>query len=303
MSELWDFTQINVTQDNLHDLKEIWDQWGDEIRQLFYSNYGDLPYLLDIKIDKHLFRAITQYWNPAYSCFTFGKVDLVPTVEEYTTLLWCPKVQVDKAYSRAANVPTFLKKLINIIGMSEQWVTAQIKQNGDSKCIPWKNLRDLILAHPNVKKRVDVFALSIYGLVVFPKALGYVDEAVSNLFDRLDKGVTPIPVILAETFRSLNTCRRAGEGRFIGCAQLLLVWFHSHFWKVEKVSYRVFSENYPPLKELVATPRRDDITEEKWMAIFQNLQKDDVEWKAHWMVPDEILYRCGDFDWVPLLGI
>ncbi|MBA0749760.1 hypothetical protein Gogos_003654 [Gossypium gossypioides] len=21
------------------------------------------------------------------------------------------------------------------------------------------------------------------------------------------------------------------------------------------------------------------------------------------MVPDEILYRCGDFDWVPLLGI
>ncbi|MBA0788673.1 hypothetical protein Gotri_025907 [Gossypium trilobum] len=73
----------------------------------------------NIKIDKHLFRALTQYWNPAYSCFTFGKVDLVPTVEEYTTLLWCPKVQVDKAYSRAANVPTFLKKLINITGMSE----------------------------------------------------------------------------------------------------------------------------------------------------------------------------------------
>ncbi|MFQ6634073.1 hypothetical protein Gotur_011932 [Gossypium turneri] len=24
-------------------------------------------------------------------------------------------------------------------------------------------------------------------------------------------------------------CRRAGEGRFIGCAQLLLAWFHSHF--------------------------------------------------------------------------
>ncbi|MFQ6650321.1 hypothetical protein Gotur_022317 [Gossypium turneri] len=174
-----------------------------------------------------------------YVCFTFGKVDLVPIVEEYTTLLWCPK-----------------------------WVAARIKQKRDSKCIPWKNLRDLILAHPDVKKRVDVFALSIYGLVVFPKALGYMDEAVSNLFDRLDKGVTPISAILAETFRSLNTCQRAREGRFIRCAQLLLVWFHSHFWKVEKVSYRVFSENYSPLKELVATPRRDDITEEKWMAIF-----------------------------------
>ncbi|MFQ6660248.1 hypothetical protein Gotur_028843 [Gossypium turneri] len=47
-------------------------------------------------------------------------------------------VQVNKAYSRAANVPTFLKKLMNITGM-------------------------------NVRKRVDVFALSIYGLVFSPR--------------------------------------------------------------------------------------------------------------------------------------
>ncbi|MFQ6631082.1 hypothetical protein Gotur_009902, partial [Gossypium turneri] len=189
--------------------------WDNEIKQIFYNNYGDLPYLLDVRVDKCLFRALAQ----------------------------------------SANVPTFLKKLMCITGMSEQWVTTQIKQKGDSKCIPWKNLLNLILAHPDIKKRVDIFALSIYGLVVFPKALGHVDEAASDLFDRLDKGVTLVPAILAETFRSLNASRRAGEGRFIGCAQLLLVWFHSHFWKVEK------------------------------------------------MVPDEILYRCGDFDWVPLLGI
>ncbi|MFQ6653814.1 hypothetical protein Gotur_025037 [Gossypium turneri] len=68
------------------------------------------------------------------------------------------------------------------------------------------------------------------------------------------------PVILAETFRSLNAC-----------------WFHSHFWKVDKVSYQVFSESYSPLKEIVATSRRDDISEEKWMAIFQNLQEEDIE--------------------------
>ncbi|MBA0702824.1 hypothetical protein Goari_026912 [Gossypium aridum] len=210
----------------------------------------------------------------AYSCFTFGKVDLVPAVEEYTTLLWCPRTQIDKAYLRPGNVLTFLKKLMCITGMSKQWV-----------------------------KRVDIFALSIYGLVNFTKALGHMDEAISDLFDRLDKGVTLVLAILAETFRSLNACRRIGEGKFIECEQLLLLWFYSNFWMVEKVSYRVFSENYSPLKELVVTSRREDITEEKWMAILQNLQEDDVGWKAPWMVPDEILYRCGDFDWVPLLGI
>ncbi|MBA0754744.1 hypothetical protein Gogos_000135, partial [Gossypium gossypioides] len=131
-------------------------------------------------VDKHLFRALAQFWNPAYSCFTFGKF------------------QINKVYSRAVNVPTFSKKLMNITGM-------------------------------HVRNRVDVFALSIYGLVVFPKALGHVDVAVTDLFDRLNKRVTPIPAILAETFRSLSACRKAGKGRFIRCAQLLLAWFHSHF--------------------------------------------------------------------------
>ncbi|MBA0877051.1 hypothetical protein Goshw_006412, partial [Gossypium schwendimanii] len=42
-------------------------------------------------------------------------------------------------------------------------------------------------------------------------------------------------------------------------AQLLLAWFHSHFWKVDKVSYRVFFENYSPLKEIIATLMRDNI--------------------------------------------
>ncbi|MBA0784666.1 hypothetical protein Gotri_026525 [Gossypium trilobum] len=116
-------------------------------------------------------------------------------------LLWCSKIQVDRAYSRVVKVPTFLKKLMNIIGM-----------------------------------------------IVFPKALGHVGEAVTDLFDRLDKRVTPVPTILAETFRSLNACRKAGE--------------------VDRVSYRIFSENYSPLKQIVATPRRDDILEEKWMAVL-----------------------------------
>ncbi|MBA0829551.1 hypothetical protein Goarm_014152 [Gossypium armourianum] len=92
-------------------------------------------------------------------------------------LLRCSKIQVDKAYSRADNVSTLLKKLMNITGM-------------------------------NTKKKVDIFALSIYGLIVFPKALGHVDEVVTDLFDRLDKGVTPVSVILVETFRSLDECRR-----------------------------------------------------------------------------------------------
>ncbi|MBA0772500.1 hypothetical protein Gotri_007860, partial [Gossypium trilobum] len=212
-------------------------------------------------------------------------------------------MQTEKAYSKAINVSTFLKRLMSIIGMSEQWVAAQIKQKGDSKCILWKSLRDLILAHLDTRKRVDVFSLSIYGLVIFYKELGHIDDAVSDLFDWLEKMVKPVPIILVEMFRYLSAYQRVDKGRFIGCAQFSLAWFYSHFWKVENVSYRVFSEDYSPLKEFVATPRRDNISEKNWMAILQSLQDEDVEWRAHWMILDEILYRYGDFDWVPLLGI
>ncbi|MBA0784609.1 hypothetical protein Gotri_026354 [Gossypium trilobum] len=51
------------------------------------------------------------------NCFTFGKVDLVPTVEKYTVLLRCPRIQPDKAYSRAVNVLDFVKRLMNITGI------------------------------------------------------------------------------------------------------------------------------------------------------------------------------------------
>ncbi|MBA0575193.1 hypothetical protein Golob_027625, partial [Gossypium lobatum] len=132
--------------------------------------------------------------------FTFGKVDLVPTVEEYTTLLHSPKETNEHYENEWA------------IGCSPD------QAKGDVKCIPWNSLRDLILAHPDMKTRVDVFALSIYRLIVFPKVLRHVDEVASNLFDRLDKRVTSVPAILAKTFRSLNACWRAGEGRFTGCA-------------------------------------------------------------------------------------
>ncbi|MBA0786130.1 hypothetical protein Gotri_026307 [Gossypium trilobum] len=117
MSELWDFTRISVTQNNLQELKEIWDQWDDETKQLFYRYY--------VRLSAHHRRV--------------------------HNLLHYPRIQAGKAYSRAANVPTFLKRLMSVTGMSEQWVVARIKQKGDSKCIPWKSLQNLILAHPDTK--------------------------------------------------------------------------------------------------------------------------------------------------------
>ncbi|KAH1032369.1 hypothetical protein J1N35_044543 [Gossypium stocksii] len=114
-------------------------------------------------------------------------------------------------------------------------------------------------------KRVNLFALAIYRLIVFPKVLGHIEVAIVDFFERLKQGINLVPTILAETFRSLSSYRRKGEGRFIGCAQLLYIWILSHFWK--------------------------------------NLHAEDVTWRAPWIRPSVLLYKVGNQDWVPLLGL
>ncbi|MBA0819544.1 hypothetical protein Gohar_028315 [Gossypium harknessii] len=115
-------------------------------------------------------RSILPFLNGNEKLF-FREVDLVPTVEEYTTLLCCPRIQAD-----------FLKKAN--------------EHNQDERAM-------------DTKKRVDVFALCIYRLVILPKVLGHIDDAVLELFDRFDKRVTPVLTFLVETFRSLSAYRRA----------------------------------------------------------------------------------------------
>ncbi|MBA0879942.1 hypothetical protein Goshw_017387 [Gossypium schwendimanii] len=68
---------------------------GDSLAEGYVSELWDFT---RISVDKHLFRALAQFWNPAYSCFTFRRGDLVPTVEEYMALLRCSKIQADKVY-------------------------------------------------------------------------------------------------------------------------------------------------------------------------------------------------------------
>ncbi|MBA0715666.1 hypothetical protein Golax_014553, partial [Gossypium laxum] len=90
------------------------------------------------------------------------------------------------------------------------WSEKRQKEKGDS--LSEGSLRDLILVYPDTKKRVDIFALSIYRLVIFPKVLGHIDDAVSDLFNLVDKRVTPVLTILAETFRSLSVYWRVAIG-------------------------------------------------------------------------------------------
>ncbi|XVE95416.1 hypothetical protein REPUB_Repub02eG0095200 [Reevesia pubescens] len=75
----------------------------------------------------------------------------------------------------------------------------------------------------------ELFALAMYGLMVFPKIFGHVEGSVVDFYGQVNKGINPASSILVETIRTLNFCRRKRKGRLIGCTQLIYVWLQSHF--------------------------------------------------------------------------
>ncbi|KAK5841575.1 hypothetical protein PVK06_003896 [Gossypium arboreum] len=229
IANLPEHVTVNVRQNNLEDLVQVWNQWDSDTRGIFTERYGDIANLIAVNVDERLIQAMVRFWDPAYQCFTFNREGMTPTIEEYVALLRVENVQFYKVYVKKPKPMTFKKKLVRLTDMTDAWAEKQIKKKNETICIPWSSLRELVLNHPDMLKRVNLFALAIYGLIIFPKVLGHIEVAVVDFFEKLKQGINPVLTILAETFKSLNSCRKMGKGRFIGCAQLLNIWILSHF--------------------------------------------------------------------------
>ncbi|MFQ6649540.1 hypothetical protein Gotur_022674 [Gossypium turneri] len=96
-------------------------------------------------------------------------------------------------------------------GMTDTWAEKQIKKKNEVSCVPWFSLRELVQNHPDILKKVDLFALAVYGLIIFPKVLGHVEVTIVDFFEKLRQGINPVLTILAETFRSLNFLKKIGQ--------------------------------------------------------------------------------------------
>lgn len=102
------------------------------------------------------------------------------------------------------------RKVAKILDMQVAEIDPHIKEKGDEECVSWDFLHAFIMQQQENDLELIATALEVYGLIIFPKALGYIDSRVIDLFHQVMHGVNPVPAILAETFRSLNYCRTKG---------------------------------------------------------------------------------------------
>ena len=109
---------------------------------------------------------------------------------------------------------------------------------------------------------MDIFALVVYGTLIFPQSPGYVDATVVDLIKQIDNQVNPVPTIVVETIRSLNYCIRKDKGDFIGCVQLLYIWIQSRFWGKCEMSFRFCMSTMIPVREFCQKEWPKDQTRE-----------------------------------------
>ncbi|XP_017976529.1 PREDICTED: uncharacterized protein LOC18596011 [Theobroma cacao] len=274
-SSLPDRVHLDLKQNDFTDLLNIWDKWGATTRANFDRKYGHIARLLKVQIDEQLLKAIVQFWDSSYGCFVFNKVDMVPTIEEYSALLQIDLDNPNKIYWRGQKTG-HRQKLAKMMGITSAEVDQNLRKKGDNECIPWSFLRSYIIKHRDIEQGQLVMALGIYGLVIFLKVLGHTEVGIIDFFEQVINKANPSPSILAETLSSLNYCRRKGERRFVGCAQILSIWIVSHFeCKVDKFR-KPFHPQTAPVREFCESEWPKNRTKEQWISRLRELMSVEV---------------------------
>ena len=126
--------------------------------------------LLPIEVDEQLLKAIILFWAPSYRCFTFNQEDLIPTVEEYATLLRISPPNPDKVFwKKSKNIP-FKKKLTQMMNVDTSVFVPITRQKGKNEYVQCDFLESFIIENNNDDRIIDIFALVVYGTLIFPQS-------------------------------------------------------------------------------------------------------------------------------------
>ena len=124
--------------------------------------------LLPIEVDEQLLKAIILFWDPSYRCFTFNQEDLTPTVEEYLALLRISPTDLNRVFWKKAKKVLFRKKLAQMMNIDANILISKTKQKGKNEYVQCDFLKQYIIENHDDDQVIDMFALVMYGTIIFP---------------------------------------------------------------------------------------------------------------------------------------
>ena len=201
VSDLKKKLRFEPIKNNLSKLKELRRKLKVIQRTSFRRKYGNLLGLLELEIEIPIVTALAQYYDPSIRCFTFQDFQLVPTIKEYEQIMDIPlsrgvpykhleQLVSISTLSSITKIPqdTLKSRLVDIRGtrvISQRFLEAylfQLSTEGD-----WEIF-------------MDVLALTLYGVVLFPCVGNYIDYAAMDIFVAVrTRSENPVTAVLVDT--------------------------------------------------------------------------------------------------------
>ena len=142
---------------------------------------------------------------------------------------------------------------------------------------------------------MDVFALALFGIMLFPKTQRFVDNAaISAYIAYRTQSESPVTAILADTYLALNLCNPKKKTRMACCLPALFVWIVSRFEE------RVVGIKCPV--KSVKQQRLEVKSKDEWSQYMASLTQGKIEWQPAWQQRSQLVYQCTKFPNVPLIG-
>ena len=111
------------------------------------------------------------------------------------------------------------------------------------------------------------------------------------------QGANPMSTILAATFLSMEVCHEKKRGTLRCCNHLLYVWIVTHLYESNYMGYAL-----DPLRRFHRIPMKKQQPTE-WKKELSNYEVDHFSWVCPWYLPKHIIFNCGEFSNVSLVGL
>ena len=94
-----------------------------------------------------------------------------------------------------------------MMNIDKSFLVSTTRQKGKNECVQQDFLERYIIENNDDDRVIDIFALVVYGTLIFSQSPKYVDAAIVDPIEQIDNQANHVPTIVAETIRSLNFCR------------------------------------------------------------------------------------------------
>lgn len=173
-----------------------------------------------------------------------------------------------------------VKNRSNILGIAQSYLEAKLESLAAKK--DWTTF-------------MDVLALTIYGVVLFPRMDGYIDFSAINVFLAWKNGKeNPTSAVLADTYYTLHFSHENKGRKIYCCLPVLYVWLVTHVFSNQcKLTCPIEDYNMCYVKNK---------SDKEWAKCLADLSERAVRWYPSWNKLTEVIYQCGNFPNLPLIG-